>query len=131
MFNSMYFLSDVVTNMYILWILPAFSICEGVFECIDEESGRCLAKIRDCQRFDGPVTSRNSFRTLERCLNYARERNALAFNYSPPEAANVRKNQQDYVSNCQIFSCPDIGLTNMVNDSGYDYYSMYTNLSRK
>ncbi|GJQ66861.1 hypothetical protein Trydic_g7886 [Trypoxylus dichotomus] len=84
--------------------------------------------MRSCQRSEGTTVSRKNFRTLEHCISYARARNALAFNYRTPDGIALRRNKGDYVSSCQILSCPDIGFNNMVNDTGYDYYSIYKNL---
>ncbi|KAK9744232.1 hypothetical protein QE152_g7863 [Popillia japonica] len=84
-----------------------------------------------CRRSDDSFALKREFRTIAQCMDYARERTALAINYSPPDAAKLRKNIEDYLPNCQILGCPDIGYSNMINDSGYDYYSAYKNLSRK
>ncbi|KAI4464895.1 lithostathine [Holotrichia oblita] len=107
--------------------LPHYSC---VFECIDYTYNHCFIKMHSCRRFDDPIALKREFQTLAQCANYARERSALAFNYSPPEAARLRKNV-DYLPNCQILGCPDIGYTNMINDSDYDYYTVYKNLSEE
>nr|XP_022903557.1 uncharacterized protein LOC111415902 [Onthophagus taurus] len=56
-------------------------------------------------------------------------RNALAVNFSPPEAAEFRG--ESYKSSCQILACPEIIENNLVNDSAYDYYTFYKNLSEE
>lgn len=123
--------SCAMLAIYLLCVL-FLPVHECIFECLkDDYYNRCFAKIGECQRFVGPIISKRNFRTLERCANHARERKGLAFNYSPPEAVNLRKKNGDYGLNCEILSCPDIGFTGMVNDSAYDYYSIYENMSRK
>lgn len=124
---NFYFVLSCCVLLYLI-DLPLY-LC--VFECIDHNSNHCFNKIHSCRRSDDSFALKREFRTIAQCMDYARERTALAINYSPPDAAKLRKNIEDYLPNCQILGCPDIGYSNMINDSGYDYYSAYKNLSRK
>lgn len=91
---------------------------------------------------------------LGECKMLARNRKGLAINYAwETRTANLftvnvevengtnfprKTNRKDIADqpeeffNCLVFDCPEtVNMTAMVNDSRFDYYSLYTNPPRK
>lgn len=109
-------------------------------ECLNRISLRRFYKIRSCHRSNTTIIGAGNFANITQCIKFARERNGLALNFSPP-TRNARSYYSRLVNgysfNCQILECPEIGnLTTLVKDVNYDYYSMYgiingkTNITR-
>ncbi|XP_018571135.1 uncharacterized protein LOC108910878 [Anoplophora glabripennis] len=83
-------------------------------------------KVRDCYKSNIPVISWTRTSNLQDCMEFTRQRNGLAFNFSPEEASNYR----NFSQNCHVLGCPETknGIT-LVADLTFDYYSAYGNLS--
>ncbi|KAJ8978766.1 hypothetical protein NQ317_017489 [Molorchus minor] len=86
-------------------------------------------KIRNCHKSTLHITGLTNTLTLKDCKQFARQRNALAFNFSPKRATQFRKR---YVrNNCQALGCPEISNSStLVMDLAFDYYSAYGNWNR-
>ncbi|KAJ8955561.1 hypothetical protein NQ318_001391 [Aromia moschata] len=85
-------------------------------------------KVRTCYKSTLSMIAWTNTATLKGCTEFAKSRNALAFNFSPQEAAKYR---QSYARNCQALGCPEIGNSStLVIDMGYDYYTAYGNWNR-
>lgn len=114
--------------------------------------------LRHCQRSNKAEISATNVVSVEKCAQYAESNDALAFNYGhgrKPKnetsnhdlinlfeiVANKNKTKNDEENtwidikpyfNCQILSCPEIGnLSGMINDTRYDYYTLYANPIRE
>lgn len=110
--------------------------------------------LRRCQRSTKQIVDYAYVESLGECKKLARNRKGLAINYAwETQAANLfnvnvkiengtnfpwkysRKDvadQPEEFFNCLVFGCPEtVNMTAMVNDSRYDYYSLYTNPPRE
>lgn len=114
--------------------------------------------LRHCQRANGSIIGFRNVKTLDDCRVFAKEKGGLAFNYAPE--CRVKKNRYEYLNqtndttsmvltkevvkhkkihtiseeyyNCQVLGCPEFGnFSTMVNDTRFDYYSLYTKPPRK
>ncbi|XP_045471044.1 uncharacterized protein LOC123678195 isoform X2 [Harmonia axyridis] len=64
------------------------------------------------------------------CVTFARERNGLAFNFSPSEDSKTIKSKIRSIANCQILGCPELGnSTTLIPDENFDYYSAFGNMN--
>lgn len=80
-------------------------------------------KIKECVRSYLPSISRSNVESLDDCMDFARKKQGLAFNFSPAEAA---KFYSGYLKNCEVLGCPEIGNSStLVEDFAFDYYSAY------
>lgn len=99
--------------------------------------------LRHCQRSNKTVIAQyNDFDTVEECANFARKSRGLAFNYSPKsrrsnnfyenETTNNNPLFQEDFNSCEVLECPEkINLSSIVNDTRFDYYSLYAYPIRK
>lgn len=110
--------------------------------------------LRRCQRSTKQIVECAQVGNLNECKELARNRKGLAINYSwEPQAVNLfalqveeengttfprKTNRKDILDqpeeffNCLVFDCPEtLNMTAMVNDSRFDYYSLYTNPPRR
>lgn len=72
-----------------------------------------------------------NFANLSECVEFAKQRRALAFNFSPITSSSIGR-EIGYTSSCQLLGCPEIGnFTNLIKDMNYDYYSVFGNVSSK
>ncbi|KAL5286269.1 hypothetical protein ACFFRR_007737 [Megaselia abdita] len=118
-----------------------------------ESESRQLKKfhlLRRCQRSTKQIVEYAHVENLGECKRLARNRKGLAINYawetqtanlftvnvkaengtSFPRKANRKdiSDQPEQFFNCLVFDCPEtVNMTAMVNDSRFDYYSLYTN----
>lgn len=106
-------------NMHSLCLLLLLSTCVLTLKmCVENKKYINYYKIRSCFKSSLPIISTKNFNNLPDCIKFAREKNALAFNFSPPEMNRVR--------NCEVIGCPEIhNSTSFVFDPNYDYYSAY------
>ncbi|XP_044752944.1 uncharacterized protein LOC123312533 isoform X2 [Coccinella septempunctata] len=64
------------------------------------------------------------------CVQFARERNGLAFNFSPREVSKVMVQTESYFENCQVLGCPEVGNSStLIPDEYFDYYSAFGNMN--
>lgn len=115
--------------------------------------------LRHCQRSNLTQIGVKNVENVTKCAQFAERNNAMAFNYGHGKKPKNRTFDGDLVNlfditnktinqtkieneiivqemepyfNCILFDCPEIGnLSKMMNDSRYDYYSMYANPIRK
>lgn len=110
--------------------------------------------LRRCQRSTKKIVEFAYVENLGECKKLARNRKGLAINYaweavntniftvnvkvengtSFPRKANRKdvSDQPEEFFNCLVFDCPEtVNMTVMVNDSRFDYYSLYTNPPRE
>jgi len=106
--------------------------------------------VRECQRAatDDALALENTS-SLEECMNLTRQLRGMALNYAPggrkrqrnhfvhpPENESRREKdarrrlnvfqQPGEFFNCHVLQCPqNISFAGMVNDSRFDYYSLY------
>lgn len=127
------------------WQLPELS----ALRCPAENAAPLQFQlVRQCQRAaTAEALALESTPTLEACMKLARELRGLALNYAPggPERRTNRFEQQprdaydkearkrltvseqpaEYF-NCHVLQCPqNISFAGMLNDSRFDYYSLY------
>lgn len=109
--------------------------------------------LRHCQRSTKVQISAKNVANVEKCAQFAENNFALAFNYGhgrkpkyesadhnlinlfDTQTVNRSKIEQSNTMiyrNCEILACPEVGnLSTIVNDTRYDYYSLYANPIRE
>lgn len=104
-----------------------------VLECLDHVPLYRFYRVRSCHRSKSRIIGARNVLNLTECANFAKQRNALAFNFSPTAGAGADKNRQvSYAASCQILGCPEIGnMSTLVSDIDFDYYSAFANLNGK
>lgn len=128
-----------------LGLVQAFEECPNIESYPKYE----FYPLRHCQRSNGTVIAFKNVKNLEECANLARDRYGLAFNFKPNDRRDknlydIIKNKSEVVLNknindasqesynCQVLECPEYGnFSGMLNDTRYDYYSLYTKPIRK
>lgn len=103
--------------------------------------------LRHCQRSNKTVIAFNDFERFEECVDFARKSKGLAFNYSPKNRRTKNfyditfanesrihpkeKFKNDF-HNCEVLGCPEKrNFSTVVNDTRFDYYSLYAYPIRK
>ncbi|CAH1645174.1 unnamed protein product [Spodoptera littoralis] len=77
-----------------------------------------------CYRSKLGIVSKANFTSLISCQRLGFEKKGLAINFSPREAWADSNETIDYT--CEVLKCAEAdGGLSMVNDSRYDYYSIY------
>lgn len=111
--------------MRILLTVSCVSLIYSKRHCNDKEIFLRYFKIKNCYKSSLSVTVRLNVEDIKDCIKSARERNALAFNFSPEEGNSYLRNGW---RNCEILGCSEIGnSTTLVPDMAFDYYSAYGN----
>lgn len=113
----------------ILIYFHLLNLGDSLRDCQIEQRAFNYYKIKSCHRSTSPVVFWKYVSSLKECKTTAREKNGLAFNFSPAEAENFTTLT---VPNCHVLGCPEIGNdSTLVMDLGYDYYSAYGNSNCK
>lgn len=116
--------------VYFMIILLKPVLILSAFDCLDSVPlTRRYFKVKSCRRSKQRIIGAANFVNLTDCENYARDRKAMAFNFSP--VANTFTGREiGYASSCQLLGCPEIGnASDLVKDIKYDYYSVFGNTS--
>ncbi|KAJ8729706.1 hypothetical protein PYW08_001287 [Mythimna loreyi] len=80
--------------------------------------------IEKCYRSKLGMVSKANYKSLTSCQRLGIEKKGLAINYSPPEAWSEGNETVGYT--CEVLKCAESdGGLSMVDDSRYDYYSIY------
>lgn len=114
--------------------------------------------LRHCQRSNGTIIGFRNVKSLGDCETFANEKGALAFNFATETRAKrnrfeerTQKETESFSTddrkrkkhkklhtiseeyyNCQALACPEYGnFSSMINDTRFDYYSLYTKPPRK
>lgn len=111
--------------MHLIPLLYLLKLVGARFTCDETLRKLKYYKIRSCHRSSLEIISKRNITTLPECVAFASEKKALAFNYSPPEAAKYLTKSR----NCEILECPEIDFnsSSLVFDVAWDYYSAYGN----
>lgn len=108
-----------IITITLLLIIIKIALPYTINSCLEIDRFNTFYKVRECSKSNQRILMRKRTLNVDDCMRYAREKNAFAFNYSPIDLA------KDYY-NCQLLPCPE--LTNsFVNDTQYDYYTIYAN----
>lgn len=97
------------------------------------------APLRHCQRSNMTVIGWDDFASVQKCMEYAKSMKGMAINFSPPgrRKRNRFENKtrswrdesadaEEVFFSCQVLNCPEYrNFTTMINDTRYDYYSLY------
>jgi hypothetical protein len=102
--------------------------------------------LRHCQRSNKTVIAFYNVDSLEGCVDFANKHRGLAFNFSPKDryktnlfelvklnetARREFKHDKNFF-NCEVLDCPEYrNLSSIVNDTRFDYYSLYTHPPRE
>lgn len=131
------------------FIFLLFDLIQAFEECPNIEAKYEFYPLRHCQRSNGTIIAFKNVKSIEECANLARDKYGLAFNFQPNNREDenlfdiiknksLEKNikEMNDVSlesyNCQVLECPEYGnFSGMINDTRYDYYSLYTKPIRK
>jgi hypothetical protein len=83
-----------------------------------------------CHRSKLGIAAKANYTSLTSCQKFGIEKRALALNFSPPEAGLEGGEPLEYT--CEVLKCAEAetGLS-LVNDTRYDYYSIYARPLRK
>lgn len=79
-----------------------------------------------CHRSTLGIIAKANYTSLSSCQRFGIEKKALALNFSPPEA--IKDMEKDVVVEytCEVLKCAEAdGGASLVNDTRYDYYSIY------
>lgn len=96
--------------------------------------------LRHCQRSNKSIIAFSNVDSLTECSDLARTNRALAFNFSPGDRRKINLFQKgneslrgsDEFFNCEVLDCPEYrGFPSLVNDTRFDYYSLYTRPPRE
>lgn len=102
--------------------------------------------LRHCQKSNKTIVASNDFESVEECADFAYKSNGLAFNYSPKirrdknlfeESSKNETNQESSTiapefHNCEVLDCPEMNnFSSVINDTRFDYYSLYAYPIRK
>ncbi|CAB3248157.1 unnamed protein product [Arctia plantaginis] len=91
---------------------------------VDSPSVSRYHLLEKCHRSKLGIAAKANFTSLASCLRFGIEKRGLALNYSPPEAWEESKEDLQYT--CEVFKCAETdGGLSLVNDTRYDYYSLY------
>lgn len=83
-------------------------------------------KVKICYKSNLPIIAWVRTPVLGECMEFARRKKALAFNFSPEEASG----HKDFSQNCQVLGCPETeNSSTLIEDAAFDYYSAYGNLN--
>lgn len=83
-----------------------------------------------CYRSKLGMVSKANFTSLTSCQRLGIEKKGLAINFSPPEAWDDSNETLEFT--CEVLKCAEVdGGLSMVDDSRYDYYSIYAKPIRK
>ncbi|KPI98518.1 Lithostathine [Papilio xuthus] len=103
-----------------------FSSVQAIAKCSNDgpQVNQEYYLVKKCHRSKLGITSRANFAKLSSCKRFAREKRGLSFNFSP----QIGGVGLEYT--CEVLQCAEIstGLS-LTNDSRYDYYSLFGNLS--
>jgi hypothetical protein len=121
-------------------VLVISILCAASKNCRDLENEQEKHKfypLRHCQRSNKTVIALTDVESAKECAQFARSVRGLAFNYSPRGRREknlfvVDKNGTDDLSNCEVMACPEYrNYSNIVNDTRFDYYSLYAYPARE
>lgn len=146
---------------YCMLLHFCFVLFSNAKSCVELESEikHEFYALRHCQRSNKTLIGLANFETLEECADFTRTKKGLAFNFSPKnrnknnlyQLAKEKEHKLNgsYVGNpkidatalleefdeffsCQSLDCPEHGnFSTVINDTRFDYYSLYTNPARK
>ncbi|XP_044268787.1 uncharacterized protein LOC123013970 [Tribolium madens] len=102
--------------MFLLTLFVGFAL--SLKTCDQNERFLKFYKIKSCYKSTLPSVSWKHFDNVQDCMQFTRDKNGLAFNFSPPPFEKVRS--------CEVLGCPEThNSTTFVFDPSYDYYSAY------
>lgn len=85
--------------------------------------------IEKCHRSTQGIAAKANYTSLTSCQRLGIEKKALALNFSPPEA---REHGEHVEYTCEVLKCTEAdGGLSLVNDTRYDFYSIYARPLRK
>ncbi|XP_014360860.2 pulmonary surfactant-associated protein A [Papilio machaon] len=103
-----------------------FSSVQAISKCSNDEPqvNPEFYLVKKCHRSKLIVSARANLAKLSSCKRFAREKRGLSFNFSP----QVGGRRLEYT--CEVLQCAEISTgSSLTNDSRYDYYSLFGNLS--
>lgn len=106
------------------------------------ETENVFHPLRHCQRSNKTVIAFYNVECQEDCAEHARNTRGLAFNFSPSDRKinlferetrnKTTRGEDDDFYNCEVLECPEFrNFSTMVNDTRFDYYSLYTHPARE
>lgn len=129
---------------FLIFFRSSFVITFEYCSNFEIQTNHSYYPLRHCQRANGIVIGLRNVKSFEDCVSFAKDRSALALNYRSNNKYNETTNRFDILQskemkdapqeyyNCQLLECPEYGnFSRMVNDTRFDYYSLYTKPPRK
>lgn len=134
----------LITILFVNFSLLLAKFCKEFDDNIEHK----FFPLRHCQRSNQTVIGYFDVESLEECVEMSIEKRGLAFNFSPKNRykknlyeikrlnesktnLQPQSNQNDFY-NCEVLECPEYrNLSSMINDTRYDFYSMYTQPPRE
>lgn len=139
-FNPLHF----VVVVLVLCVVVKLS-CALECSTLQARNKHIYAPLRHCQRSNMTVIGWENFNSAQRCMEFARSVRGMAINFSPQhrrrrnryenKTRSWRDEARDAVEiffSCQVLACPEYrNFSTMLNDTRYDYYSLYAFPPRK
>lgn len=132
-------------NILLLLTLIIPSACALECSKLRDRNKHIYAPLRHCQRSNMTVIGWENYNGVQRCMEFAKSVKGMAINFSPPKRRtrnrfeNKTRSWRDETTDaeevffsCQVLSCPEYrNFSTMINDTRYDYYSLYAFPPRK
>jgi hypothetical protein len=91
--------------------------------------------LRRYQKSNKTVIAVENFVTLSECAEFALQNQGLAFNFSPwGRRGRLNDTESIFLTyfSCEILDCPEFSnFSSLINDTRFDYYSLYAKNLRK
>jgi hypothetical protein len=102
----------------------------------DEKVKQDFHPLRQYRKSNKTVIAVDKFDTRSECAEFARQNQGLAFNFSPEGRWKSYNNDTESIFqtffNCEVLDCPEFSnFSTLINDTRFDYYSLYTKNLRK
>ncbi|KAL1491090.1 hypothetical protein ABEB36_011740 [Hypothenemus hampei] len=114
-------------NLEVFLIILLVALINATNICSTATRSVKFFKLKSCHKSIAPPMARKRVTSLSECVAFTKEKNGLAFNFSPLDATNHLK---QFIPNCHVLECPEIGnLSTLEVDLAFDYYSAFGDLN--
>lgn len=118
-------------SIQIIFLSPFFVTASANLKCSNELPPLIpnYYLLEKCHRSKLGIAAKANYTSLASCQRLGIEKKALALNFSPPEA---REHGEELEYTCEVLKCAEVdGGLSLVNDTRYDFYSIYAKPLRK
>jgi hypothetical protein len=131
-------------NLFQFTFIFIVGVVSGKFckEFIDSKVKQEFHLLRNYRKSNKTVIAVDNFVDVNLCAEFALQNQGLAFNFSPwgrrksglfINEDNSRESISEKFFNCEVLDCPEFAnfSSSLLNDTLFDYYSLYTKKLRK